>query len=198
MFAGIVLAAGASTRFGSPKALLRVGDEPAVARACRILREGGCDSVLVVLGAQAETIRSAIPPTARPVVNTTWSAGRTGSVKAGLRALRGLEGAVIYPIDHPAVDGATIRALLGPRADIVVPTFEGHRGHPTLFRTATFPEILHLGDDQPLHDVVHAQPARVREVVVPDAAILLNIDTPGDVAKLEAHFRRWKPARPAT
>src|SRR5437763_9721097 len=92
--AGIVLAAGSGSRYGGPKALVRFGGELLVQRACRLLREGGCDPVLVVLGAQADRVRAAagLPPTGTAaggvacVDNPGWAAGIGSSLRAGLAA----------------------------------------------------------------------------------------------------------------
>lgn len=197
MATGIVLAAGASTRFGSRKQLLRVAGEAAVARVARVLKEGGCVDVLVVLGAGADAVRAALPAWVRTETNRDWEKGRTGTLKAGLRALQNPDAVVVHPIDHPAVDAGTIRQLLSAPGPIAVPTYRGQRGHPTVFRGPALAEILRLGDDQPLHDVVHRDPQRVTEVPVSDAGVVLNVDTPSDVAKLEAHFGRSARARPA-
>ena len=85
--AGIVLAAGASQRMGFPKALLRGADGvPLAARQARLLRAGGCEPVVVVVGAEAARVRAALPEDVTVVENARWAEGRATSLQAGLRA----------------------------------------------------------------------------------------------------------------
>ncbi|MBI2077145.1 MAG: nucleotidyltransferase family protein [Euryarchaeota archaeon] len=196
MYGAILLAAGASTRMGSPKALVKVGTEPAIARACRQLASLGVHEIAVVVGAHAEAIRPAAPAPARVVVNAEWQRGRTGSVKVGLRALPDASAFLVWPIDHPCVSDAALEALVAQVGGIRVPTFQGRRGHPTAFAGPLRNEVLRLEDDQPLHDVLHARPGRVVEVPVDDPGVLLNVDTPDDLKKLETFLRGSRHARP--
>ncbi|MBF0816042.1 nucleotidyltransferase family protein, partial [Microbacterium paludicola] len=86
---GIVLAAGAGTRFGGPKALARTPDgTPWIVRAVDALWAGGCDEVLVVLGAGAAEAAALIPPGARMVVADDWAEGASASLRAGIAAAR--------------------------------------------------------------------------------------------------------------
>src|SRR3954465_3833979 len=89
--AGLGLAAGAGRRMGGPKALVRGPDGEAwVARATRALAEGGCDPVLVVLGAAAEQARALLPAGSRVLVAPDWAQGMGASLRAGLAELAGL------------------------------------------------------------------------------------------------------------
>jgi len=196
MFGGIVLAAGASTRLGQPKALVPVEGEPAVARVARVLRDAGCKDIRVVTGSDHERIAAAIPSFAHDAFNAHWSKGQTSSVKRGLADLPPASNFIIWPVDRPAVAPSTVAALLGGPGDIRVPAHGGHRGHPTLFAAALRPEILALGDDQPLHDVLHKRTERVVEVPVADPAVHLNVDTSDDLARLNEHLGRIRRARP--
>ena len=84
---GIVLAAGAGTRFGGPKALARTPEgEPWIARAARALRDGGCDEVVVVLGAGADAAALLVPDGTRVVIAADWAGGLSHSLRAGLAA----------------------------------------------------------------------------------------------------------------
>ena len=195
MFGAVVLAAGASIRMGSPKALVQVGEEAAVARACRQLASSGYGPIVVVVGAHADAIRPAVPATGRVAVNENWNLGRTGSIKTGLRALEKGTGFLVWPIDHPCISEKTLETLLRRDGDIRVPTHQGRRGHPTAFDARIRNEVLALGDDQPLHDVLHARPSRIAEIPVDDPGVLLNVDTPDDLKKLEAFLRGSRHAR---
>jgi molybdenum cofactor cytidylyltransferase len=196
MFGGMVLAAGASTRLGRPKALVPVDGQPAVAHVARVLRGAGCADVVVVTGADHDRVAAAVPARARVIHHPDWARGQTSSVQAGLRALPAAANVLVWPVDHPAVASSTVAALLAGPGAIRVPTHGGRRGHPSLFAAPLRAEILALDENQPLHDVVHAKPDRVVEVPVADPAILLNVDTPADLKRLEQHLRRVGRARP--
>lgn len=178
----VVLAAGAGTRYGRPKAL--AGDEkrPWVAAACETLRRAGMDEIVVVVGAEADAVRRVLPLGARAVENPDWARGRTGSLQAALRALAATaDGALIHQVDFPEVASATVRALgvafaaQERRAGIiVVPAQGGRRGHPIVLGREVWPEALALGPDEPLRTVVRRDAGRVIEVAVDDPGIHRN------------------------
>lgn len=194
MFAGLILAAGASERLGSPKALLSVDGEPAIGRIARLIHEAGGRPIVAVLGSDSERVRIALPQSCGAVVNPDWPNGRTNSVRAGLRALPVASHVLLWPVDHPGVRAATVRTLVEGDERIRVPTHEGRRGHPTLFPPSLRDEILALRDDEPLHEILRRDPARVREVPVEDPGVLLNVNTPEDRARLDELTRRAKRA----
>ncbi len=186
----VVLAAGGSTRMGSPKALLDLGGRTALARVIEAARGGGCDPVLVVAGASLEAVAAeARRAGARVVEHPGWAKGRTSSLKAALPWLpSGAPGLLLFPVDHPLVEAPVVRSLLqafaaapppGPAA--VVPVHGGRRGHPVVLAARLFPAVVALADDAPLRDLVRAQGKAVLEVAVPGDAVLRNLDRPGDV-----------------
>lgn len=191
----VVLAAGASSRLGTPKALVDAGGEPAIVRIVRLLRDSDAREIVVVTGAERERIERVLLGDVRLVHNVGWANGRTGSLKAAIQTLKPGAGVLVWPVDHPAVDAETVRALLRKKGAIRVPVQAGRRGHPTYFSASLKGEILDLKDDEPLHRVLHAKPARVVEVPVADAGIHFNLDTPVDIERLDAYFRR-PPAHP--
>lgn len=197
MEAAVVLAAGAGTRMGQTKALVRVGGLTALERIVRTLNEAAVHQIQVVVGAEREIVARAVPRPGAAVSNAEWERGRTGSVKAGLRSLPPQADLLVWPVDHPLVATSTVTALLSARGGrIRVPVFQGHRAHPTWFSASLRSEILALGDDQPLHDVLRLDPKRLLEVPVDDPGVLLNLDTPDDLKKAEAYLRGSSDARP--
>jgi CTP:molybdopterin cytidylyltransferase MocA len=125
---GLVLAAGAGRRHAGPKAVLVVEGERLVDRAVRVLREGGCDPVLVVLGAWVGEV-----PGATVVVNPEWATGLGSSLRAGLRAAEGYAGcarAVVTLVDLPGLTGAAIARIAAHPGDLVAASYAGRRGHP--------------------------------------------------------------------
>ncbi|SFR89254.1 molybdenum cofactor cytidylyltransferase [Microbacterium sp. cf046] len=137
---GLVLAAGAGARFGGPKALAREGDgTPWVVLAARMLRDAGCDHVLVLLGASADRARPLVPPEAQIVVVDHWQDGLSATLRAGLDAASALraDAALITPVDTPAApaDAAarvTERAGSPLARGLARATYAGRPGHPVL------------------------------------------------------------------
>lgn len=170
---GIVLAAGWSTRMGHPKALTRIGGEPAVARVARACRNAGCASVTVVAPPGV-----ALPPLdARVLVNPDPDAGRTRSLQLALRG-----DALVWPIDHPLARPGTARRLLDAPGEWVVPTFHGRGGHPIVLRGRAVDLARAAPPHAPLRDALRG--ARRVDVPVEDDGVLANLDTPEDVEAL--------------
>lgn len=179
----VILAAGDARRLGVPKALLTRDGETALARVVRIARAVGCDPLVVVVGRHGAEIRaSGSAEGATLVPNPAPEHGRTGSLKVGLGAAR-MDEALVWPVDRPCAAEATVRALAAATGDVRLPVHENHRGHPILLAGAALREVLALADDAPLHDVVHRDAARVREVRMNDPGILVDLDTPEDAAR---------------
>jgi molybdenum cofactor cytidylyltransferase/nicotine blue oxidoreductase len=135
---GLVLAAGAGRRMGRPKATVLDADGvPWIARAVRVLRDGGCEQVNVVLGAGAEEARGLLPDDASVVVADDWAAGLSASLRAGLRALDDTpaDAAMIHLVDLPDV-GADVVARVAATgvhpAALARAEFFSRPGHPVL------------------------------------------------------------------
>ncbi len=187
----VVLAAGASSRMGRPKALLPIDGRPAVEVVCATLRAGGVDEIVVVVGRHGpEVRRGARLDDVRVVDNPRWDSGRTSSIQAGLAAVSpAADWTLLALVDMPLVRADTVRALVAATtttdADVVVPVHRGRRGHPIALRRSLFPKIAALGPDDPLHVVVRA--ARGLFVDVEDEGILVDLDEPDDL-------RQWTGA----
>lgn len=183
--AGLVLAAGASSRMGRPKALLPApAGVPLAVHQARLLRAAGVGWSAIVLGAQAQDLAPALAACGeRTILNETWSAGRFSSLQAGLRALPpDASGVVILPVDTVGVRAETIRGLLAqtersPGAVAVRPSWNGQSGRVLWISRLIFPELLGLEArpeirlDQLIKDRAVSWP-------VDDPAILNNINTP--------------------
>ena len=188
--AGVVLAASASTRMGTPKALLPVSGRSAVEVVVATLRAAGCAPVVVVTGRHASEIRSGADLAGCVVVeHRGWADGRTSSLQAGLAAVPAdAAAAVLALVDMPLVHAETVRHLLAaweasaPGPDVVVPWLAGRRGHPVVLSRTLFAAIAALGPDAPLRDLLRT---RVRlDVEVDDPGVLVDLDTPEDLAHL--------------
>ncbi len=135
--AGLVLAAGSGSRMGRPKALVRDADgTPWLDRAVRVLREGGADSVTVVLGASADEARALVPAGVVVTVATDWEVGQSASLRTGLHALRDdVDAAVLTLVDLPDLTADVVRRVLaagtGPQA-LSRAVYHGRPGHPVV------------------------------------------------------------------
>lgn len=187
MFAAIILAAGASERMGYPKALLPYRGRPFLTGILEACFAAGIELRVVVLGYYADKIQTDIDLSDVIVArNDELDAGPIGSIRAGIRTLtpHPVEGAVIWPVDRPHVQVATVTALLdaarATHQPIVVPSMGGRRGHPILVARALFDELLDAPNAEGARAVVRRDPARVATVEVSDAAVLEDLNTPDD------------------
>jgi molybdenum cofactor cytidylyltransferase len=194
MIYAVVLAGGASTRMaavGGPKALLRAADgRTFVARIAETARAAGAGGVVVVVGPpHGDAIKRALPPGAGAVVNPRPERGMLSSVQAAVRELPpATSAALVWPVDVPYVDAATVRAILAAApGKLVIPQHgageKKRGGHPIRVPRARFAELLALEPELGLKALVDAKPSNVERLTVADAQILVDIDTPEDLAR---------------
>jgi molybdenum cofactor cytidylyltransferase len=184
VIAGIILAAGASSRMGTPKALLDYRGETFVGRLTRVL--GACSQpVIVVLGYHADILRQQIPATVTLVINPDPSRGQLTSLQTGLAALpAGADGFAFIPVDSPAVAEDTVAALARafeqrkPETLFVIPRQSGKRGHPVFAARSVAAEFLALPPTAEAREVVHAHVDRTEYVDVDDSGIFTDVDDP--------------------
>jgi len=187
MITAVVLAAGASTRMGEPKALLCTPDGRRYVEAIAdTARTGGCDEVLVVLGPpHGEAIRAALSAAPLRVAwNPNPERGMLSSVQAGLGGVAG--DALIWPVDIPFVAVATVRTLVMHGGTIVVPLQNGRGGHPLRLARAHFAEVMTLDPARGLKALLEAHAAEVTRLPVDDPKVLVDVDTPDDYARTRA------------
>lgn len=184
--AAVVLAAGASSRFGALKQLLPWQGGTLLSHVVDTALESLADPVIVVLGKRAEECRAALD--SRPVkivTNEDWAEGQSTSVKAGLTAVPDTVCAALFPLaDQPMVTAHTMNALMAryqvTLAPVVWPEHAGQRGNPVLFDRALFPDLMRLSQDAGGRSVLKAHVDEGERVRVNDAGILFDIDTPAD------------------
>ena len=185
--AAVLLAGGASSRMGQPKALLKIAGQTFLGRLIA-LYSTCCEPVVVVLGHQAMEIRAGVQPEAQwPeaqwVVNLRPDLGQFSSLQTGLRAVPAGVDCLFQPIDYPAVKAATVELLAGTEGELVIPRFEGKRGHPVRISPAIIAELLSLPAGGQARDVIRAHYAEAVFVDVADAGVVTDIDTPEDFAR---------------
>ncbi|HEY6012648.1 MAG TPA: NTP transferase domain-containing protein [Candidatus Limnocylindrales bacterium] len=189
--AGIVLAAGAGSRFGGGKLLAPLAGRPILQHVLDRLAEAGIEDVTVVLGHDAPAIERAIDwRTERRVVNPSPDRGLSSSLQVGMAALPPETDAVLIALgDQPLVTAATIRALLDAQPErsrpIVVPVYPDDRGrNPVLLRRPAFPLAGEASGDRGLGPVLAAHPDAVHEV--PASGDNPDVDTQADLASAAA------------
>jgi len=188
--AAIVLAAGASTRMGRAKPLLRLRGETLLARAARAAREGGCAPVFVVVAADSSSGsgEAAIPSEGRAsgagiVVNPGWSEGVASSIRAGLAAVESdpsIEGVLILAVDQPFVEPEDVARLIagsqGGHAIAAADYGNGVAGIPVIFPRRSFPALGRLRGDSGARGIIES--GKAARVPMPSAAI--DVDSPED------------------
>ncbi len=191
--AAVVLAAGRSRRMGEENKLLSpIAGRPMVAHAVEAALRSRADPVVVVTGHDGEAVRAALAGLdVRFVDNPDYAAGMSTSLRAGLAALpEDIDGAVICLGDMPRVSAALIDRLIesfdadAGRA-ICVPCHRGRRGNPVLWAARFFPEMARLSGDRGARRLLVAHDASVHEVAWEDDGVLIDVDTPEMLARLD-------------
>lgn len=191
--AGIVLAAGSSTRMGRNKMLLEVGGRPLARRAVEAAVEAGLAPVLVVLGHEADRVREAIAGLdCLPVLNPDHALGVRVSLQAGVRALpEGVDAAVVLLADMPFVTARMIRAVAerygAGGAPLVVSQYGDVNAPPTLYGRSLFPELLAMSGEGCGKQVVRRHKDEAAVVAWPEEA-LADVDVPEDYARIGAQI----------
>jgi molybdenum cofactor cytidylyltransferase len=192
--AGIVLAAGASSRAGFPKALAKLGAKTFAELSVEML--AGLDEVVVVVGApHGPTIRSVLGVRAVHFAeNRDPARGMLSSLQAGLAVLSGdVEAAVVALIDHPRVAPATIVTLVNAwrrtQANVVRPISHGHGGHPVVISRPLFAHLLAAPPTASTRDELH-RIGRVLDLEVLDTGVIDDLDTAEDIERARAAVRK--------
>jgi molybdenum cofactor cytidylyltransferase len=181
--AGIILAAGGSSRFGEAKQLLDWHGQPFVRAVARTALEAGLSPVIVVTGANAERVESVIQGLdVRAIYNDDWQSGQGSSIRAGVQHIAGsaVGGAIFLLTDQPQVTASIIQALTEKHAEglhpIVAPLVIDQRANPVLFDRTTFKDLMTIEGDVGGRAVFHKH--RVEYLPWHDDRLLLDVDTP--------------------
>jgi molybdenum cofactor cytidylyltransferase len=168
---------------GTSKQLLPLGNKTVIRQCVDTLASAGIPDVVVVCGAQHDACAEALHGTCVTLVkNEKQASEMADSARIGLRSVDSLTSAVFVCLaDHPLVQRETLRAMLSQHRlhpdKIVIPAFQGKRGHPSLFPFSVISDIFF----QPtLRDIVREDASRVLIVDVADEGVVLDMDTPQD------------------
>ena len=190
--AGIVLAAGMSTRMGQNKLLMKLEGETLVRRVVGRVSKAGVDSLVVVLGHDADRVQDALeglPYT--PVFNRDYERGVSSSLRAGMHAVSGMpvQAAVVALADMPFVTAAMIKTLIAKyrqgAAPLVVSDYAGVNAPPMLYDRTLFPELVAYGGEGCGKHVVKRHRHEAESAAWPQEA-LTDLDTPEDYAGVTA------------
>jgi len=188
--AGVILAAGESSRFGKPKQLLDYHGRPFVRKVAQTALEAGLSPVIVVTGAHAQLVEAELQDLPLMVIrNKEWRSGQSASIKAGLTALpSNVGGAIFLLADQPQVTPHVIQALVErhatQRAAIVAPLAADRRANPVLFDCNTFDDLQTITGDVGGRAIFSKYP--VDYVTWHDESLLFDVDTEDDYRKLLA------------
>jgi molybdenum cofactor cytidylyltransferase len=179
MIGAVVLAAGASRRFGTPKQLQTLAGEAWVRRTARLAVQSGCSPVVVVTGAQAPHVARALKglPGVRPVHHPGWHEGMGSSIAAGIREFYtdpAVRGALLLTCDQLALDSRILRRLIdafdGEPLRTVACRYAGTVGIPVIFGCGWFERLAELSGDRGAKEFLLKKPEWLIDIEWPDGA----------------------------
>jgi molybdenum cofactor cytidylyltransferase len=185
--AAAILAAGQSSRMGSPKALILQNGVPALQHLIDRLQDPRITARRIVLGTHADEIRKHVRDDPRNfLINPNWEQGQLSSLQIAIRSLNKTgneeDGILVWPVDHILVTGTTIGPLidgfLSTEKLIAIPTFHGRRGHPVVFAQRLYAELLEAPLDVGARAVVREHATEVLELPTDEEAVVLNLNDP--------------------
>lgn len=184
--AGLLLAAGGSTRLGRPKQLVEFEGKTLIRRAAEAIIDAGCSPVIVVLGAEIEGSTVELKSLDVGIaINEIWKTGMSSSIRVGMQSLSDADAVLISLVDQPLIDGHGLRQLIAAfqasRAPIVAAKYNDVSGVPALFSSQIFEDLKKLDGAKGARSVIR-NAMHVVTVDLPGAAV--DIDTLSDLTEL--------------
>ena len=193
MTSGILLSAGLSSRFGSPKALAQIRTTPAIVFLLEKLINSPLTEIIVVLGAEHQQIEPCLfkHTKIKVVYNKDYKFGQTSSVRAGLKCVsKTTSGFLVLPVDCPFIKATTVESMIArfekiKPASILIPTHKYHRGHPPTFDICFKDEILALNLSLGINEILRAHPGSIETIELDDPGITQTFNTPDELAQIK-------------
>ena len=192
MISCIVLSAGLSSRFGSPKALALINGQTIIERAQQMLVRSNINNIIIILGAEFERIKPYIlkHKKVKVVYNKDYNFGQTSSFQSGLQSLdKDSKGIMLLPIDFPSVKTETINSLIKefylkvPK--ILIPQYQFRKGHPPIFDASLKKNFLNLQDDKGLNTVQRQHKKDIFLVETIDPGVIETFNTGQELDKIK-------------
>jgi molybdenum cofactor cytidylyltransferase len=187
LIGGLVLAAGAATRFGAQKQLAELDGVPLLEHALRAMRSATVGRMVVVLGSAADEIAASVDlHGAEPVVCERWEEGQSASLACGLAELANCEAVVVTLGDQPRVSPDAIRRVIAGRngAAAIRATYGGNPGHPVLLERELFEALRNVTGDKGARNLLLSVP--VRDIPCDDLGGGEDVDTRAELDALRA------------
>lgn len=196
MICAIILAAGESRRMGELKPLIKINGKTFLQHIAGQIRKAGIEDILVVAGFNAQKIiaESGLD-SVEFVVNKYYQNGQFSSLQTGIRNLpEQCAGIIMCLGDQPQIKAEWIEQIIAAarisNAPVVTPKFKTRRGHPIYFAASLFREILTMAPTQTAHDLIQKHQDEIVDVAIQNDAILVDADTPQDLQKVKAYFKK--------
>jgi molybdenum cofactor cytidylyltransferase len=189
--AAIILAAGASTRLGQPKQLLKLNGETLLHRTARLAAETGCSPIFVVLGCEAARMQHELSGlAAKPILNPDWPSGMGSSLQYGIEAVMKEtpqpQKTLVLLCDQPTLSAEILSNLLKTSTEseslITASCYADKSGVPAIFDQQLYPDLLKVEGDQGARSVIQHYADQTKTVEFPSG--IVDIDTPEDLAAL--------------
>jgi len=189
MIVAVILSAGESSRMGRPKALLPIDGVRFIEKIAAALKSTRVGGIVAVLGHNAEEMWQKISDLpVEVIVNPDYKQGQLSSLAAAIRSIQSsqssnrVDGMLVHLVDHPYINAALVNLMIDrfyeTKKLIVVPRYRGRRGHPVIFSSSLFAELLTAPVDQGAKTVVHAHRDQTLEIDTEDEGVTIDIDTP--------------------
>ncbi len=193
MITCIILSAGKSSRFGSPKALAKLSQCTVLEHLQKqLIHCAQVTEIIIVVGAKADQIKSFIlnHNKVKVVYNKDYNFGQTSSFKAGLKyAAPDTQGFMLWPVDYPIIKNETIdqliNAFLENKSSILIPSFDGQKGHPPIFSASLKNEFLRLDNAVGLNMVARSYPEYISILPVDDMGVIMSFNSEEEFEKIK-------------
>ncbi len=193
--AGIVLAAGMSTRLGRPKQLVEIGGRPLVVHVVERCLASTLDLVVVVAGHEATAVKRALSGLAATIIdNPRYPEGQSTSLIAGLEAVSGANAIVVVLGDQPGIQPQAIDRLVAVRREddalLGMAAYGAERGHPVMFGCEVFDALRQLSGDMGGRDIIQRHRKQLVLVEGGSPTVPRDLDTEADFIALRDTWKR--------